>query len=122
LYSIFTICLLIVQIVVLILILTRVKGKDDEFVIANATLVNVVDNYYNMVLIGQVEELRKLYDLNPESKTNSLKPYTEKYNILLKNCSKEIMTSYLSKNCLSILLRYYSVESLALIIISNFKR
>ncbi len=121
-YSIFTICLLIVQIVVLILILTRVKGKDDEFVIANATLVNVVDNYYNMVLIGQVEELRKLYDLNPESKTNSLKPYTEKYNILLKNCSKEIMTSYLSKNCLSILLRYYSVESLALIIISNFKR
>lgn len=121
-YSIFTICLLVIQIVILVLILTRVKSKDDEFVIANATLVNVVDTYYNMVLIGQVEDLRKLYDLNPESKTNSLKPYTEKYNILLKNCSKEIMTSYLSKNCLSILLKYYSVESLALIIISNFKR
>lgn len=121
-YNIFTICLLAIQIVILILILTRVKGKDDEFVIANATLVNVVDNYYNMILIGQVEELRKLYDLNPESKTNSLKPYTEKYNILLKNCSKEIITSYLSKNCLSILLKYYSVEGLVLIIISNFKR
>lgn len=124
-YNIFAICLSLIEIGVLLLILLKFDKErihEDEFVISNTVLNNVMNNYYESILVFKIEELKKNYDLDPSSKTNSIKPFTENYNIMLKDCSKEIITSYLSKNCLSVLLKYYSVESLVLIIISNLKK
>ena len=121
--NIFLICLIIEVGILILLKISRVKSVvEEEFVLANATLIKILDVYYSLVLESKVSTVRVKYDLNPESKSNSRIPYTEEYNKLLKDSAKEVMNTLISKDCLNILLKYYSIESLVMTIILNFKR
>lgn len=115
--------LLLVQVILLILILIKLKtNQNDEFVVSNGILLALINFYNDMILQTKLEALRPQFDLDPSSKTQAIKAFNEVYNNLLSDSAKEIMKKYLSKHCLEILLKQYSVDGLALMIISNLKR
>lgn len=117
--------LLLLQAIISILILLTInkkRSKEDLFIMCNSMLHDIIKIYYESILRDRVERLKSQFDLDPKSKTQAFKAYTEAYNSLLSSAAKEIMKNYLSKTCLKILLNYYSVDGLVLIIISNLKR
>ena len=119
-----TILLLFLQLIVLVLILLKLHKndlKDDSFVVSNSMLHEVVDLYSREILQDKVDSLKQQFDLNPRSKTQSIKPYTDARNILLSDAAKEIMKKYISKKCQRDLLKFYTIDGLILTIIAKLK-
>lgn len=124
-YNYLIIFFLLTQSVLLLLIFTKFRNldtKDNDFVISNGIVLALINFYFDMILQDKIDALKLQFDLDPKSKTQSYKAFNDSYNILLANSAKDIMKNYLSKNCLNILLKHYSVDGLALMIISNLKR
>ena len=90
----------------------------DEYLIYTTVLEQVINNYKTLVLDEKVTNLRKNYDIDPQSKTNAIKIYQKEYNELLRQSSIEIMGKHLSKNTRDKLLEFYSEESLILHILN----
>lgn len=100
---------------------TLKKFNKDEFLVNNHLLENIVNTYKDIILEDKQAHLKASHDINPDSKTNSIKLYNAKYNDLLKDSSKEIFRQ-LSKTTLNNLLTYYSKNGLILHIIHLLKR
>ena len=116
--------LLSLQVIILILILLRLnklETKENLFVVSNSVLHDTINLYFQTILQEKIEALSSQYDLDPKSKTQAIKAYNESCNLLLSQAAKDIMRNYLSKDCLKILLKFYSIDGLILTIISKLK-
>jgi len=90
-----------------------------------AILLHVIDlattNYKNSYFSQKYKDLLSIHDLEPGSPTNSTKTFNVEYNDLLKKSAKEIYTIYLSDNIKKTCLKYFTVHTLLLQIISNLR-
>ncbi len=93
----------------------------DEFLVVSHILENLIEEYKAIILSDQIIKLQKQHDIDPNSKTNAIDLYNEKYNKLIKRSSKEIFRT-LSKSVLNKLLSYYTQDGLILHIIYLLKR
>jgi hypothetical protein len=113
----------LILLIIIIFILIRKSGDNDQqFIIANTFLKNVCDIYYDSTLKNKIEEIKKTFDLDPQSRTNSIVAFNKQYNELLAESAKQIVRGYISKNCLKTLLTYYDMNSIILTIVFYLKR
>jgi hypothetical protein len=98
------------------------KDQESEFVVNYRVLTDVIELYKESILLNKIHTLETLYDLNEKSKTNSRQAFEKAKNELISETVKEIIKDYLSEECVSSLLRHYSVDGLSLLIITHLKR
>jgi hypothetical protein len=93
----------------------------DEYIITVSILEQVIDDYYNMILEKEVQRIRKNYNLDPESKVNSIMAFEKQVNELVSKASVEIMKmlTLRTRKCLK---KRFSNNSLALLIINRIKK
>lgn len=84
--------------------------------------MNIIELYKETILTNKITVLSLKYDLNPQSKTNSLKAFEIAKKELISESLKEIMKNYLSKKCLKSLIGKYGVDGLGLLILTHLKR
>ena len=89
----------------------------DEYLIHTHILEQIIDNYKILILEEKITKLRKNYDIDPQSKTNSIVAYQKEYNKLLRQSSREVI-NHLSTNTRKKLLEYYTEDSLILHILN----
>jgi len=85
-------------------------------------LLNVIDIYKELILTNKLNTLAAQYDLNEKSATNSRLAFEKSKNAIISDTAKEIIKQYLSKDCLRVLLKYYSIDGLSLLVITHLKR
>lgn len=112
----------ILTILVWFVVVKILKERDTDFVVNYNVLLNVIELYIETILRGKINILSRQFDLNENSKTNSILAFEKAKDELISNSVKDIMNMYLSKNCLRSLLRHYNVEGLSLLIITHLKR
>ena len=97
------------------------SNSRDEYIVTISILEQVIDDYYNMVLEKDVQRIRKNYNLDPESKVNSIIAFEKQVNELISKASVAIMKMLTSRTrkCLK---KRFSSNSLALLIINRIKQ
>jgi hypothetical protein len=98
------------------------KDRESEFVVNFNVLTNIIEIYKETILLSKINSLKVNYDLNEKSQTNSRQAFEKAKNELISETVKVIVKEYLSKECVSSLLRHYSVDGLSLLIITHLKR
>lgn len=112
----------ILTIVIWFMIIKYYKDRGSEFVVNYNVLTSVIELYKESILLNKIHVLQMQYDLNEQSKTNSRQAFEKAKNELISETVKVIIKSYLSKECISSLLKHYSVDGLSLLIITHLKR
>jgi len=97
------------------------SNSRDEYIINISVLEHIIDDYYNMILEKDVQRVRKKYNLDPESKVNSIIAFEKQVNELITKSSVDIikMLTPRIRKCLG---KRFSDNSLALIIINRIKQ
>ena len=98
------------------------KDRESEFVVNYKVLTDIIELYKESILLNKIHILKQKYDLNEKSQTNSILVFEKAKNVLISETVKEIIKDYLSKECVSSLLRHYSIDGLSLLIITHLKR
>jgi len=114
------IIIVLLILIVIILILNQKNESKDEFLINLAVLDHVIDDYVQIVYLGEIEKLRLLHNLNPESKLNSIKSYEAKVNVLITTTTMDII-KLLSKQTSKQLRKRFSDKSIALYISNKIR-
>jgi len=112
----------ILTIVIWFMIIKYYEDRGSEFVVNYNVLTSVIELYKESILLNKIHVLQMQYDLNEQSKTNSRQAFEKAKNELISETVKVIIKSYLSKECISSLLKHYSVDGLSLLIITHLKR
>lgn len=109
--------LLVCIIILLVLILFKNQNSvsKDIFLINLAVLDHVIDDYIQIIFNSKIEQHKVLYNLNPESKVNSIKSYKSKVNAIISESTVEII-KLLTKQVRRNLKKSFSDKSLALYI------
>ncbi len=97
------------------------KISVDELETALAALNKMIDSYVLTIFNDEVSVLRKQHDLQ-KTQTNSAKLYMKEFDKLSNIATKKIMVNYLSKSLLKVLLKYYTLEGLMILIITNLRK
>lgn len=118
----FLILVSILSIIIGYVIQRYLEDTHSEFVISYNILMNIIELYKETILTNKITVLSLKYDLNPQSKTNSLKAFEIAKKELISESLKEIMKNYLSKKCLKSLIGKYGVDGLGLLILTHLKR
>jgi len=122
-YSLLLVIILIMLVLMFINLFIKIpKEKDSEFVVNHNVLLNVIDIYKELILTNKLNTLAAQYDLNEKSATNSRLAFEKSKNAIISDTAKEIIKQYLSKDCLRVLLKYYSIDGLSLLVITHLKR
>ena len=99
----------------------RIPFTKDNFTVSSHILETIVEEHKILILNDEIKKLKKEHDIDPNSKTNSIELYNEKYNKLLNKASKEIFRK-ISPNTLKTLLNFYTRDGLIVHIIFLLKR
>ena len=97
------------------------SNSRDEYIINISVLEHIIDDYYNMILEKDVQRVRKNYNLDPESKVNSIIAFEKQVNELVSKASVDIM-KMLTPRTAKCLKKRFSSNSLALLIINRIKQ
>lgn len=112
----------ILTIIIWFMIIKYFKDRGSEFVVNYNVLTSVIELYKESILLNKIHILQMQHDLNEQSKTNSRQAFEKAKNELISETVKIIIKGYLSKECISSLLKHYSVDGLSLLIITHLKR
>ena len=97
------------------------RKTEEDFIVNVQVLTNIIDIYKESILLDRIEDIKRQYDLNPKSQTNSIKVFEKQQNDLISEATKEIINTYISRSCFKTLLRYYGLAGLGLLIITHLK-
>ncbi len=112
----------ILTIIIWFMVIKYFRDRGSEFVVNYNVLTSVIELYKESILLNKIHALQMQYDLNEQSKTNSRQAFEKAKNELISETVKVIIKGYLSKECVSSLLKHYSVDGLSLLIITHLKR
>lgn len=113
--------LTLAQIILISIYKSIFRNSKDEYVINLSILERLIDDYVNTVLIKEIQQNKRQYNLDPESKINSVLAFEKKCNDLIGVASLEIL-KMISPKTLKYLSIRFSDESLALLIINKIKQ
>jgi len=109
--------------IILLIILNQQKDrKDFTFVISYDIFNNIITNYIEIIFIPKVNYLKTIYNLDKDSKVNSIKSFNEEIDKIISESVKEIIQKYTSKKCLKSLLKYHNINGLSIIIALQLKK
>lgn len=97
------------------------KISDNELLTCLHILESTITIYKTDIYNIKINNLTSQYDIDPNSQTNAIKSYNEQLNILLNNSVKDIFNNHISSNIKNILSKYYTLDSLTIMIINNLK-
>jgi len=97
------------------------SNTKDEYVINLSVLEHVIDDYITMILEKKIQTVRRNYNLDPESKINSIIAFEKRVNEIISESSMEILKLIAPKTLKSLRQRF-SNKSLALLIINRIKQ
>jgi hypothetical protein len=113
----------IIFIFILLTILNSQKDKKDfNFIICSEIFNNLINNYIEIIFIPKLNNLKALYNLDKESKLNSIKSFNQEAEKLVSDCVKDFINTFISKKCLKNLLKYYNIAGLSIIIAMQLKK
>jgi len=118
-YLVVSLSLNLILIIYIIFKKNRIKYTLDDFQIANHILDEMVKLYYENDYAEKNDKLRKVYDIDPNSKVNAIESYNDAQTKLKRELVKDILLN-LSKKTKSILYYYYSEKNLVYKIITKF--
>jgi hypothetical protein len=84
--------------------------------------LNIVETYRIHIYEPTLELKAKQFNLDPTEKTNSIQAYNKMEQELLKYSASEILTKYILPECLFLLKKYYNMDYIILLIITNLKK
>jgi len=117
----------ILIIIIIILIFTNEYSNrksriiKSNFLICLKVLDMLIDDYYIFYVDSAMKKLRKSFDLEENSQTNSFKQFNQEYADLLNNTTKNIIHDCLSPTIIKELLIYFSIDSLILYITNQLQ-
>jgi hypothetical protein len=117
---IFSLLFLLMQVILIFVYKSIFKNYKDDYIINLSVLERIIDDYVNTILIKEIRQIKRKYNLDPESKINSVLAFEKKCNEIISEASLEILKMITSKMSKS-LYRQFSKESLALLIINRVK-
>lgn len=109
---------------ILIVLLTRRNNSQNEVEEFNVTfnsLSAVLTSYKDNVLKPKIDELIKDHDLDPNSPSNSIKPFRKAKEDLIKEAANEIFSKFINKRTINNLDRFYTRDGLILFILTYFR-
>ena len=115
------ILLTVVQIVLILIYKSIFKNSKDEYVINLSVLERIIDDYVNTILSKKIQQDKKNYNLDPESKLNSVLSFEKKVNENISEASIDIL-KILSPEVSKSLSKKFSRKSLALLVINKIKQ
>ena len=115
------ILLTVVQIVLILIYKSIFKNSKDEYVINLSVLERVIDDYVNTILSKKIQQDKKNYNLDPESKLNSVLSFEKKVNEQISEASIDIL-KILSPEVSKSLSKKFSRKALALLVINKIKQ
>ena len=115
------ILLTVVQIVLILIYKSIFKNSKDEYVINLSVLERVIDDYVNTILSKKIQQDKKNYNLDPESKLNSVLSFEKKVNEQISEASMDIL-KILSPEVFKSLSKKFSRKALALLVINKIKQ
>ena len=95
--------------------------NESEYVVLNHILIDIIEKYKISKLNSKLVILRKQYDLNDKSETNSIKQYNEKLNEIYSLCCMDIYKKYLTSQFINTILKYKTEDALLVEIITKLK-
>ena len=108
-------------VIILIALLRKNTTPIEEFNVSLSSLNTILTVYKDNVLIPKIKVLQKEHDLNPESKSNSIKLYEKQKEELINNSVQETFSRFLDKRLVAKLERYYTRDGLILFIVTYFR-
>ena len=115
------ILLTVVQVVLILIYKSIFKNSKDEYVINLSVLERIIDDYVNTILSKKIQQDKKNYNLDPESKLNSVLSFEKKVNENISEASIDIL-KILSPEVSKSLSKKFSRKSLALLVINKIKQ
>ena len=115
------ILLTVVQIVLILIYKSIFKNSKDEYVINLSVLERIIDDYVNTILSKKIQQDKKNYNLDPESKLNSVLSFEKKVNENISEASIDIL-KILSPEVSKSLSKKFSRKALALLVINKIKQ
>lgn len=123
--NIIYICLIFLIIVNFIIIIFQKNKKkiinESNFLISMKILDMTISDYCDSYFIDHINKMKKKYDLNEESQTQSINQFKKEYTQNLNDTIKIIINQYLSPDIRDELLFYFSIDSLILYIINQIE-
>ena len=108
-------------VIILVILLRKNTTPIEEFNVSLSSLNTILTVYKDNVLIPKIKVLQKEHDLNPESKSNSIKLYEQQKEELISNAVQETFSKFLDKRLVAKLERYYTRDGLILFIVTYFR-
>ena len=108
-------------VIILIILLRKNTTPIEEFNVSLSSLNTILTVYKDNVLIPKIKVLQKEHDLNPESKSNSIKLYEQQKEELISKAVQETFSKFLDKRLVAKLERYYTRDGLILFIVTYFR-
>jgi len=115
------ILLTVVQVFLILIYKSIFKNSKDEYVINLSVLERVIDDYVNTILNKKIQQDKKNYNLDPESKLNSVLSFEKKVNEQISEASMDIL-KILSPEVSKSLSKKFSRKALALLVINKIKQ
>ena len=115
------ILLTVVQVVLILIYKSIFKNSKDEYVINLSVLERIIDDYVNTILSKKIQQDKKNYNLDPESKLNSVLSFEKKVNENISEASIDIL-KILSPEVSKSLSKKFSRKALALLVINKIKQ
>lgn len=115
------ILLTVVQVFLILIYKSIFKNSKDEYVINLSVLERVIDDYVNTILSKKIQQDKKNYNLDPESKLNSVLSFEKKVNEQISEASIDIL-KILSPEVSKSLSKKFSRKALALLVINKIKQ
>jgi len=123
--NIIYICLILLIIVNFIITIFQKNKKkiinESNFLISMKILDMTISDYCDSYFIDHINKMKKKYDLNEESQTQSINQFKKEYTQNLNDTIKIIINQYLSPDIRDELLFYFSIDSLILYIINQIE-
>ena len=115
-----SIFLLTLQVILISIYKSIFQNSKDEYMISLSTLERVIDDYVSTILSKKIQQTKRKYNLDPESKINSVLAFEKKCNGLISEASLDILKMLTSRTSQTLNKRF-SDKSLALFVINRVK-